>query len=77
MAKGRNLTQKDLMVWTMTHPNGTRTYYVIEKEPFLNEGLKKAVHRSGTTADAVFAYRDQAEAEMAKFPLGDDQPAEQ
>lgn len=66
MAKG--LTQGDLMIWTMEHPNGQRFYYVIEKEPFLKEGLKKAVHRPGSTGDAVFRYKDQAEAEIAKFP---------
>lgn len=72
MAKGEALTQKDLMIWTMAHPNGIKTYYVIEKEPFRKEGLKKAVHRTGTTGDAVFAYRDQAEAELNKFPPGAD-----
>ncbi len=72
MAKGGVLTQKDLMIWTMTHPNGIKTYYVIEKDPFFKEGVKKAVHRTGTTGDAVFAYRDQAEAELKKFPPGAD-----
>lgn len=76
MAKGGKLTQKDLMIWTMTHPNGTKTYYVIEKEPFEREGLKHSVHRLGSTGDAVFAYRDQAEAEIAKWPPGEEEPAE-
>lgn len=70
MAKGK-LTQQDLMIWVMDHPNGTKYYYVIEKEPFEKEGLKKAVHRVGNTGDAVFRYRDQAEAEIAKFPPGE------
>jgi hypothetical protein len=69
LAKGAKLTQADLMIWTMNHPNGTKTYYLIEREPFEKEGLKKAVHRIGTTgADAVFKYLDQAEAELAKWP---------
>jgi hypothetical protein len=70
MGKGGKLTQKDLMIWTMEHPNGTKFYYVIEKEPFEKEGMKKAVHRVGSTGDAVFKYRDQAEEELAKFPAG-------
>lgn len=70
MAKGDALTQKDLMIWTMLHPNGTRTYYLLEKEPFLKEGFKKAVNRLGSTGVAVFQYRDQAEAELAKYPPG-------
>lgn len=74
MAKG-TLTQQDLMIWVMDHPNGTKYYYVIEKEPFEKEGLKKAVHRVGTTGDAVFRYRDQAEAELAKFPPGEEPAA--
>ncbi len=73
MAKG-GLTQKDLMIWVMNHPNGTKYYYLIEREPFEREGLKKAVHRVGSTGDAVFLYRDQAEAELAKFPPGDEGP---
>lgn len=68
MAKGAKLTQADLMIWTMTHPNGTKTYYVIEREAFESEGLKKAVHRTGSSGDAVFKYLDQAEAEIAKWP---------
>lgn len=73
MAKGGKLTQKDIMIWTMEHPNGTKAYYLIEKEPFQQEGAKKAVHRVGTTGDAVFRYRDQAAAELAKFPPGDEE----
>lgn len=72
MAKGK-LTQQDLMIWVMDHPNGTKYYYVIEREPFEKEGLKKAVHRAGTTGDAFFRYRDQAEAELAKFPPGEEE----
>lgn len=68
MAKGAKLTQADLMIWTMNHPNGTKTYYLIEREPFEKEGLKKAVHRTGSSGDAVFKFRDQAEAELAKWP---------
>ncbi|MFZ5815475.1 MAG: hypothetical protein ACOY93_09275 [Bacillota bacterium] len=75
MAKG-GLTQKDLMIWVMDHPNGTKFYYLIEKEPFEKEGLKKAVHLPGTTADAVFRYRDQAEEALARFPAGDEAKAE-
>ncbi|MDB4896360.1 MAG: hypothetical protein JWN15_2622, partial [Firmicutes bacterium] len=77
MAKG-NLTQKDLMIWTMDHPNGTKFYYVIEKEPFQNEGFKKSVHRVGSNhGDAVFRYLDQAEAELAQWPPGEEEkPAE-
>ncbi|HLN60561.1 MAG TPA: hypothetical protein VK464_03345 [Symbiobacteriaceae bacterium] len=75
MAKGGKLTQKDIMIWTMEHPNGTKTYYVIEKEPFETEGVKKSVHRVGSTGDAVFRYRDQAEAEIAKFPPGEEPAA--
>jgi|GEM_PF-2110492 len=71
MAKGK-LTQSDLMIWTMNHPNGTKFYYLIEKEPFEKEGVKKAVHRTGSTGDAVFRFRDQAEAELAKWPLPDE-----
>lgn len=71
MAKGK-LTQQDLMIWVMNHPNGTKYYYLIEKEPFEKEGVKKAVHRVGSTGDAVFRYRDQAEAELAKFPPGEE-----
>lgn len=74
MAKSK-LTQQDLMIWVMNHPNGTKVYYVIEKEPFEKEGLKKAVHRIGTSGDAVFAHRDQAEAEIAKFPPGEETAA--
>lgn len=72
MAKGGKLTKKDLMIWTMFHPNGTKAYYLIEKEPFEKEGIKKAMHRLGSTGDAVFRYLDQAEAELAKYPPGDD-----
>lgn len=75
MAKGK-LTQQDLMIWVINHPNGTKHYYVIEKEPFEKEGVKRAVHRVGTTGDAVFAYRDRAEAELAKFPAGETEEAE-
>jgi hypothetical protein len=77
MAKGGKLTQQDIMIWTMEHPNGTKTYYLIEKEPFEKEGVKKAVHRPGTFGDAVFRYRDQAEAELVNFPPGEGQAAEQ
>ena len=70
MAKG-GLTQADLMIWVMEHPNGIRFYYLIEREPYEREGLKKAVHRFGSTGDAVFRHRDQAEAELAKFPPGE------
>lgn len=69
------MTQKDLMIWTMLHPNGTRTYYLLEKEPFLKEGFKKAVNRIGSTGVAVFQYRDQAEAELAKYPPGAEESA--
>jgi hypothetical protein len=77
VAKG-NLTQKDLMIWTMDHPNGTKYYYVIEKEPFQNEGFKKSVHRVGSNhGDAVFRYLDQAEAELAQWPPGEaEKPAQ-
>ena len=68
MAKGAKLTQADLMIWTMTHPNGTKTYYLLEREPFESEGLKKAVHRVGSTGDAVFKFLHLAEAELAKWP---------
>jgi hypothetical protein len=74
MAKGK-LTQRDLMIWTMVRPNGTKVYYLIEKEPFEKEGFKKATHRLGTTGDAVFDYRDQAEAELAKYPPGEAETA--
>ncbi|HWI51916.1 MAG TPA: hypothetical protein VNT01_07230 [Symbiobacteriaceae bacterium] len=70
MAKGGKLTQQDIMIWTLEHSNGTKFYYLLEKEPFEKEGMKKAVHRVGTTGDAVFRYRDQAQAELAKFPSG-------
>jgi hypothetical protein len=77
VAKG-NFTQKDLMIWTMDHPNGTKFFYVIEKEPFLKDGFKKSVNRVGSNfGDAVFRYLDQAEAELAKWPPGEEeQPAE-
>jgi hypothetical protein len=70
MAKVSKLafTQKDLMIWTMVKSNGTKTYYVLEKEPFAKEGVKKAIHKMGLTGDAVFRYRDQAAAEIAKWP---------
>lgn len=71
MAKGDKLTQQDIMIWTMTHPNGTKTYYLIEKAPFEKEGVKKALHRVGGFGDAVFKYLDQAQAELAKFPPGE------
>lgn len=61
------------MIWTMNHPNGTKTYYLIEKEPYLKDRIKKAVHRIGSTGDAVFAYLDQARAELAKFPPGEEE----
>ncbi len=76
MAKGDKLTQKDIMIWTMHHPNGTRFYYLLEKEPFEKEGVKKALHRTGSTGDAVFRYLDQAEAEVAKYPLGETEEAQ-
>ncbi|MDF2628994.1 MAG: hypothetical protein K0R39_2825 [Symbiobacteriaceae bacterium] len=72
MAKGGKLTQKDIMIWKMEQANGMKSYYLLEKEPFETEGVKKAVHRVGTTGDAVFRYRDQAEQELAKFPSGED-----
>lgn len=75
VAKGDKLTQKDLMIWTMLHPNGTRTHYLLEKEPFLNEGFKKAVNRLGSMGVAVFNYRDQAESELAKYPPGTEESA--
>lgn len=75
MAKGGALTQRDLMIWVMDHPNGTKFYYLIEKAPFLESGVKKAVHRVGSTGDAVFRHRDQAEGELAKFPSGDEEAA--
>lgn len=75
MAKG-NFTQKDLMIWTMEQPNGTKFFYVIEKEPFQTEGFKKSVHRVGSNfGDAVFRYLDQAEAELAKWPPGEEAKA--
>lgn len=73
VARGDKLTQKDIMIWVMKQQSGIRTYYLIEKEPFERAGIKNAVHRVGTTGDAVFRYRDQAEAELAKFPPGDEQ----
>lgn len=72
MAKGGTLTQKDILILPMEHPNGTRTFYLVEKEAYEKEGVKKAVHRVGSTGDAVFRYRDQAEEELAKFPPGDE-----
>lgn len=75
MAKGDKLTQKDIMIWTMNHPNGTKTYYLLEKAPFEKEGVKKALHLPGTTADSVFRYLDQAQAALAKFPPGDEEAA--
>lgn len=72
MAKGK-LTQQDLMIWEMNQSNGVKQYYVIEREPFEKEGFKKAVHRIGTTGDAVFRYRDQAEAALAEFPPGEEE----
>lgn len=75
MAKGGKLTQQDIMIWTMEQPNGTKCYYLLEKEPFEKEGVKKAVHRVGTFGDAVFRYRDQAEQELAKFPVGEAEEA--
>jgi hypothetical protein len=75
VAKG-NFTQKDLMIWTMDHPNGTKFFYVIEKEPFLKDGFKKSVNRVGSNfGDAVFRYLDQAEAELAKWPPGEEEKA--
>lgn len=74
MAKGGKLTQQDLMIWTMLHPNGLKYYYLIEKEPFETEGFKKAVHLPGTTTDSVFLYRDQAEAALGLFPAGAQEP---
>ncbi|HYG57081.1 MAG TPA: hypothetical protein VD902_03335 [Symbiobacteriaceae bacterium] len=71
MAKGGKLTQKDILILTLEHPNGTKLYYLVEKEPYEKERVKKAVHRLGTTGDAVFRYRDQAEEELARFPAGD------
>lgn len=75
MAKGTKLTQKDIMIWTMRHPNGTLTYYLIEKEPFEKEGVKKSLHRIGSTGDAVFRYREDAQAELAKYPSPDAEEA--
>lgn len=75
MAKGGKLTQKDIIIWTMEQPNGIKQYYLLEKDPFEKEGLKKAVHRVGSTGDAVFRYRDQAEQELAKFPSGEAEEA--
>lgn len=72
MAKG--FTQKDLMIWTMQHPNGTKHYYLIEKEPFEKEGVKKSIHLPGSK-DAVFRFRDQAEAALKTFPAGEEAPA--
>ncbi|HEY3367334.1 MAG TPA: hypothetical protein VGK74_19935 [Symbiobacteriaceae bacterium] len=71
MAKGGNLTQKDITIWVMSEASGLKSYYLIEKEPFEKAGIKKSVHRVGTTGDAVFRYRDQAEAELARFPAGE------
>ncbi|HLO04350.1 MAG TPA: hypothetical protein VK191_14655 [Symbiobacteriaceae bacterium] len=77
MAKGAKLTQADLMIWTMTHPNGTKTFYLLEREPFETEGLKKAVHRTGSSGDAVFKFLHLAEAELAKWPAPEvEAPAE-
>lgn len=75
MAKGNKLTQQDLMIWVMHHPNGIKHYYLIEKEPFETEGFKKAVHLPGTSADTVYRYLDQAEAALAKFPTGEEEEA--
>lgn len=75
MAKGAKLTQADLMIWTMTHPNGTKTFYLLEREPFEKEGLKKAVHRIDSTGDAVFKFLHLAEAELAKWPAPEPEEA--
>lgn len=75
MAKGGKLTQQDIMILKLEYPGGVKSYYLIEKEPYEKEGLKKAVHRVGSTGDAVFRYRDQAESELAKFPPGEAQGA--
>lgn len=75
MAKGDKLTQKDIMILTLRHPNGTRTFYLVEKEPYEKEGVKKALHRIGSTGDAVFRYLEDAQAELAKYPTGAEAPA--
>jgi len=71
MAKA-TLTQKDIMFWTMRHPNGINHYYLIERAPFEKDGLKKALHKIGMTSDSVFAHLEDAKAEFARYPSGDD-----
>lgn len=67
MAKKGELTQEDIMVYEVPEQGGSR-YYLIEREPFEHNREKKAIHRKGTSADAVFRYKQDALAELERFP---------
>lgn len=59
------LHREDLIIWS---PPAGGVYYLLERAALEKEGVKKCVHRAGTSADAVFPYRELAEAELMKFP---------
>lgn len=60
------LYREDLMIWKA--PDEDR-WYIIEREPFEKEGIKKGVFCYGTAGKvAQFASLAAAEAELARWP---------
>lgn len=60
------LYREDIVIWT---PPGGNKYYLLEREAFEKEKVKKSIHRFGQAGvDAVFPRRELAEAELLKFP---------
>lgn len=75
MAKKGQLTQEDIMIYAVPERGETR-YYLIERAPFEKNREKRALHRMGTSADAVFWHKEEALAELSKFPKAEVEEAE-
>lgn len=68
-AKGKDeLYREDIVIYTVRTAAGY-VHYLLEREPFESEGLKKSVFVHGRVGyDAVFQHREDAEAALARFP---------
>lgn len=67
------LYREDLIIWKAP---GAPRWYLLEREPFEKEGVKKGVHRFGTVGtDAVFASAEEAREELARWPSREEEAA--
>lgn len=68
------LYREDLMIWKAP---GAPRWYLLEREPFDKEGVKKGVHRFGTVGtDAIFASAEEAREELSRWPSREEEGAD-